>query len=1023
MSNVVHMTDPFLPRLNPIVFKADRQRIDAVLRKQGLIKGRGKSLERLSKFAVALNDKFMLQADWCKKLKDTDTLVIINLPERNLQLHGDGFNPMRMVLQIAVAVAAFYTAGTVGAAYSAVWGSVAAAAVMVVGNLIIGALLPMKQPGMSEQAQGRSSHMIGNAANTARLHQPKPVWYGHRRGYPDLAAMPYSEMSNNSMYLHQLFVLTQGKLQIDGIYIEKTPIDNYQEVEYQIVAPGQSVTLFPDNVYTAQEVQDLKLEPATTEGNDIIGHQLVVDTKTLIGYQEGGGDTGVDRPIYKYTYKYIDIKGKLTWFGGYVATPSGVKTTRLAIDLSWPKGLAYFNKKMDVLKHRSELIVEARLIDDLNNSLGVWQRLTKSPDLTDVDSYANTSTSNFGRNQSIPLSESVEMATLDGQLRTLYFDVPLGRYEVRMARTSKAQDKMSSMEDLHWIGLRSYMPSVRNYSDVTLLAVKIRATNNINNNIARRINVVGTRILPVYTGTTWVEQPTTSIAWAVADVFKNTIYGRKMTDGRLNLQELMRLDAVWSARDDTCAGLFDTNTTVWEAATALLRCGRAQPVYYMGLIDFYRNEPKSIPVGMFTPDSILKDSFNVSYRFYKPNEHDHIVVEYTDPVTWTTKEVICALPDSEMRKSLKLSHVFITSRKQAWREGIHAMAAMQTQREFTSFTTDREGMIPKFGDCLVVAHDVLQWGDTGCIDTIDGNVITVTESLNWQAGANHAIRLRGRKGEVLGTYPITRIDEFSGRTTGLPPIDVIFNNEPTHYIFGPTERVGSDVIMMSGTPNESEHVALSCVNYSDYPHQVENILTMPPEGVPVIPDVSNLTIANITLGNTLIDNLYTLTASNVMGAVWYEFEVKKLGVWIALQSSSSNSITTELPYGNIQVRARATNNTTTGAWLEKDLTTIEVTYTGSPIAPLLSVKKTNSVNGLPVYADIEITGVPIENVEIYVIEENGVIIYTGFVDVDESQTIRRQFVPNSNNSTVTFKAYGVDNRDLNSAATTVNMVY
>jgi hypothetical protein len=110
----------------------------------------------------------------------------------------------------------------------------------------------------------------------------------------------------------------------------------------------------------------------------------------------------------------------------------------------------------------------------------------------------------------------------------------------------------------------------RDFGAVTLLAVRMRATNNLSLQASRKISVLCTRKLPVWTGTGWsAPQPTRSIAWALADAARNPVYGAGLADAQIDLAGLLALDAQWAARGDSFDGRFDRPSTWWEAATRI----------------------------------------------------------------------------------------------------------------------------------------------------------------------------------------------------------------------------------------------------------------------------------------------------------------------------------------------------------------------------------------------------------------------------------------------------------------------
>lgn len=829
MANIVHANNPFCPQAKPVHYTITKPKsIESILVKQGLLKNG----QRQVPFVVQVDGEFVLQNDWGMRLKKDQLLMIVELPAY-LQ-GGGGSNPLKMVLQIALVVAAMYVPGLF--ALQGMAAGLVSAGIMIAGTFLINALLPDPIVGVAgdNSRLAKDQFLIGSQNNQARIRSPIPVLYGRRRLYPDLAMAPYVEMSGDEMYLYQLFCLTQGKLSIEQICIEKTPISSFNEVNYKVFQPYEPMNFFPDNVYTAPEITDLKLE-----------------------------DFNVD----------------FQWQGGFVVTPSGQRTQLLSVDLSLPRGLVNMDNSSGSLnRHDVLFIIQARKIDDSNSPVGGWFTLSDA---------------------------SIQASTIDPLLRTFYFTVPLGRYEIRAAkRKSLININSRILDELHWVGARSYLLNKMHYGNVTMLAVKIRASNNINNNISRRINVLGTRILPVFNGIDWVEKPTRSIAWAAADVFRNQIYGRRLRDKRINLDELVRLDKTWTDRGDYCDAIFSDDVTTWEAATRIVECGRTKPIYYAGVIDFCRNEKKQLPSAMFTPQNMIKDSFSVEFSFPKSDEADYVIVEYTDPVSWQSKQVECFLPDSKKQKPLTIQMLGITNRQQAWREGIHRAAIQRVQRQFPEFQTEMEGLIPRYGDKLMISHDVPEWGASGVIESIAGNVIQTSDELPWSQ--NNVIALRGRDGSVQGLYNITKINDFSGQIDGDPYVSDGYFEEPTHYIFGNTETVGMDVIMIGAVPDGDNKVRISCINYSDYPHDVENELEMPIEVLPSEPMQEVLVITWIHVDQTLAENLYQVSCNTARGASRYDFEVYENDAWKGLYSGANSSFIDYLPEGDeVRIRARA----------------------------------------------------------------------------------------------------------------------
>ena len=254
---------------------------------------------------------------------------------------GGGKNPLRTVLTIAVMVAAAYTGGLAAGALGFVHGSVAftatkfavGAAVSLAGSALVNVLVPPPKPAAASSNFGATvysaapspTYSLQAQGNQARLGEPIPVIYGRHVVYPDFATAPYTEYVKNEQFLHQLHVLGQGEYNVEQLRIEDTPISSFEEITYEVVAPGGTVTLFDVNVVTAPEVA---------------GQELL-----------STGDGGA-------------------WIGPFAANPVKTTCTKIGFDVVLPRGLYYANDSGGLGNRTASWDVEARPIDDDGNPTG-----------------------------------------------------------------------------------------------------------------------------------------------------------------------------------------------------------------------------------------------------------------------------------------------------------------------------------------------------------------------------------------------------------------------------------------------------------------------------------------------------------------------------------------------------------------------------------------------------------------------------------------------------------------------------
>jgi predicted phage tail protein len=843
---IVHVRDPFRPQVNREIRPVSRRvRIDTLLRRQGLLVGRGHRRRRTTTFVVkSSRHDYLLESQWSRLVEDDETIIVINVPASG--------NALRAIALIVVAIFAWYAAPWVAGAMgvtSAAGISAVGAGLAIAGNLLVNAVMPLPKPPTGSNDASSTAYGIGAKGNTAKLLQPIPVVYGQFNVTPDYAAQPYTEFVGRDQTLYSLLAISQGEVQIDALRIGDTPMDNFSEVQYEVVPPGGTVTLFPDNVVSSDAVQGLELK-APSDGGD--------------------------------------------WMGPFTANPAGTKASQLAVDLGYASGLYRVNDDGKLKTANSPWEVQYQLIDDTGTAIGAWATLAASNDwLSD-------------KTAGIFTSHSVA--------------VPPGRYQVRARKLQPAAMDGTVINTLSWLGLRAYLPSQRVYGDVTLLAVRIKATNNLNSSTAKAINVTCTRKLPVWNGASWsAPVATKNPAWAIADVLRNTTYGRGWPDNRMDLPALLELADTWATRGDEFNGVFDTKTSLWDALQSVCRVGRSIPMYYAGVVEVIRDAPRSVPILSVTPQNMLAGSFSIQYAFPTYDNPDYVVVTYTDPTTWESQTVDCALTGSEKLNPKAITLMGCTSRDQAFREGMYMAACNRDQRKMVSVTTEMEGYIPRYGDLVTVTHDVPAWGISGFIeayDEVSGTLVT-SEPAQWFVGQNHVVSLRQRNGAPLGPFTVIKgADDFHLVLQGLTPeqkaaiyISDGTSEEPTIYQFGPAGKEAQQCLVLKAKPDGKGNVQLGLVNYALSVHLAENDANTPPPGSgsllndqPQAPAVGGVGVHQDD-GTQIV----RLHVDPVPGAVAYEFQVSYDGgvTWISVGISPSNSITTSIPAGDWIVRARA----------------------------------------------------------------------------------------------------------------------
>ena len=767
------------------------------------------------------NGNPLLRKDWGEyKIKQNDVINFVAMPGAN------------------VLVYAFYALIVVSVAYSV---------------YVLATMPKPKTPGDLPEAD--PTYDLKGQTNQLKLGVPIEVPYGRCRLWPTYAARPYNAYIDNEQWQYSLFCLGQGSFEIHEVRIEDTEISNFEDVTYEIYAPGEQVTLFPDNVVTSVEVNSIEL-------------------------------FGPNEPEYSGPN------------GPYTANPAQTLCNRLEIDVTLPLGLYYSNDDGGLDNRTVTALFEYRKIDDDGNPLGDWATLA-----------------NFSKT----------LKTNTPKRFTVGLNVPQGRYEVRGVRTNNKDTNARAVNVLNWAALRAFLPSTKDYGDVTLLALKARASNNLNDRSAARLNVYATRKLPTWNGSAWTAPTATrSLVWAFCDVFRAE-YGGRLADSYFDLTALSALNTYFNTNEIYFDFIFDQRTTLWEAAKTICQVGRAIPMLNGSQPTIIREQPKTLPTAIFNPDNIVEGSFIWEIKLSGVNDYDGVEIEYTDPDSWKIETIKCLVGDDEGYEPEPIRLSGCTSRTVAYREGMYRRSVSKLVRENVKFATGLEGHIPTYGDLIGVCHDLPRWSQGGLVLEKNGLTLTLSEPVTFGPSGTHVIALRTKSGAVSGPHTvIAGPDDYHVLLVGEIDTSEFYFEDPTHepalFLFGLSTDWTKLCKVVGIQPGDDDTVEISAVAYvpevfafdADTPPPLGS--NQVPDGVPDLPNVTGLNVV------ALVGTLNTAQANwdLSLGARYYVVQKSYDGTnWDAVAATAANFVQFEIVPGVVYVRVSGVN-VGQGPWINWD---------------------------------------------------------------------------------------------------------
>jgi len=461
------------------------------------------------------------------------------------------------------------------------------------------------------------------------------------------------------------------------------------------------------------------------------------------------------------------------------------------------------------------------------------------------------------------------------------------------------------------------------FGDKTLLAVRIRASNNINDNSSQGINCWATRKLPIWDSETgWsTPQATRNPVWACIDIFKSS-YGGRLTDDFLDLVGLKALADDFDSLGITFDWIFDQKITVWEAAQTVLAVGRSIPLLDGSQIIAIRDDAKEIPNYIFHQHNILKGSFDYSIKLPGQDDNDGLEVTYQSENDRTDETVICLLEDDpnppENPERIRIPG--ITNRDKAYQLGLHLRAKRRYHTRNLKIQTGSEGHLPLFGSKIAVAHDMFENHGTGSfVQSIasDGKTIELFEPVSFNEEDIYQIVIRDKLGDLIGPYLVTKGDSNKTIVTNeeIPQEDlnrIYFDPEfePPLVIFGKNNPWSKQFTVVRVESVEDGNFEIIGVNYTDEIYSFDDLTAPPIESNSFqkdsdIPSISNLNVRQIT--NTLNQAIATWVPFPGVRAYIIEQSFDQKESWETMGQTATNFFTFQPIPGRMDIRLSAVN--------------------------------------------------------------------------------------------------------------------
>lgn len=481
-------------------------------------------------------------------------------------------------------------------------------------------------------------------------------------------------------------------------------------------------------------------------------------------------------------------------------------STEISLDIIFGQGLFSIDSKGNTQSGTVHFTVQYRAVGDVT-----WIDAGTASGLTLTNGFAYAS-------GTFTISSSAKK-TLRAGIR---WKVSSGQYEVLVTRgTSSYGSSSAQIGDATWSVLRSISPQNPSTTGTLKLAVRIKATDQLNG-VVSNLSVLAAQKIPTYntSTSTWsADAANTNPAWIAAWLMTRCpAVVRQLADARLDLQAFSDWADECTAKGYSIGFVMDSARALGDVLNDVFAAGRASRGMRNGLYAPIRDVSQSTPIQMFTPANSwgfeyarafadLPHALKVTFTNTQANYQQDVMIVYADGYNSDGSGGLTAATRFE---SLDLRQVIDPDA--VWRLARYHLSVMYNRPTTYTLNVDIEHMVCERGDMVHVAHDVIGWGITwGRINAVSGSTVTLDGEVTLEAGKTYAIRVR-RADNSQVTETIT---SSAGTYETLTLATALASGDVGNvFIVGEVNKTIVQLLVKSIQPNADDSAKLAFVDYS-----------------------------------------------------------------------------------------------------------------------------------------------------------------------------------------------------------------
>ena len=409
--------------------------------------------------------------------------------------------------------------------------------------------------------------------------------------------------------------------------------------------------------------------------------------------------------------------------------------SEISIDIVAPQGLFAITSKGDFVAAWQFMVIEFAVAGS-----GTWYGVTAPTEGITPSSSALTE---IGTAQ-WQIKSSANKALRVG----LRWKVPGSHaWDVRITMgTPGWASSVQQSNTLVWSALRSISPKLPSNTGTTKLAVRIKATNQLQG-VVQNLKCRVAQKIPVYdqAAGTWSAPVESQNA---GDIFRWLLLYcpavlRRLTEDRLDMAGISAWADECTAKGYRTSFVMDSGRAFGDVLNDVLASGRATKGKRNGKYSAIRDIPQTVPVQMFTPRN--SSGFTVARTF--ADLPQGLRVTFTNPEASSQQDVILVFIDgynetnATLYDTLDLS--MVVDPVTAWKLGRYHLAVAWNRPNQYTFTADAEAIVCERGDLITVAHDIIQSGVTAArVKSVANGRVVLDTWVDYDSTKTYQLRVR-----------------------------------------------------------------------------------------------------------------------------------------------------------------------------------------------------------------------------------------------------------------------------------------